>query len=105
MPDISIRPYQRRDRDQVTSLVNRHLAAILPGLSVSANALLAQFEREPEEYVVDPWVVDRRVLVRRVTAQRVRRGPAGPLRQRRDSRRRPPWRRGDPGPARRGRVR
>lgn len=63
MPDISIRPFQRRDRDQVTSLANRHLAAILPGLSVSANALLAQFEREPEEYVVDPWVVERHVLV------------------------------------------
>ena len=59
MPDISIRPFQRRDRDQVTALANAHLAAVLPGLIVSANALLAQFEREPDEYVVDPWVAER----------------------------------------------
>ena len=63
MPTALIREFQRRDRDQLTALANAHLAAILPGLSISVNALLSQLEREPNEYVVDPWVVQRVTLV------------------------------------------
>ncbi len=36
---------------------------MLPGVSVSPNAVLGQLEREPGEYVVDPWVVERSTLV------------------------------------------
>jgi GNAT superfamily N-acetyltransferase len=63
MPPIEIRPFRRSDRDQVTALVNAHIEAVLPGVSVSANAVLSQLEREPGEYVVDPWVVARETLV------------------------------------------
>jgi len=63
MPAALIREFQRRDRDQLTALANAHLAAILPGLSISVNALLSQLEREPSEYVVDPWVIQRVTLV------------------------------------------
>ena len=63
MPDALIREFQRRDRDQATMLANAHLAAILPGLSISVNTLLSQLEREPDEYVVDPWVIQRVTLV------------------------------------------
>jgi hypothetical protein len=59
----TIRPFTRADRDQLTALVNAHIAAVVPGASVSVNALLSQLEREPAEVIVDPWVVERRTLV------------------------------------------
>ena len=59
MPPIEIRPFRRSDRDQVTALVNAHIEAVLPGVSVSANAVLSRLEREPGEYLVDPGVVAR----------------------------------------------
>jgi len=58
-----IRPFQRSDRDQLTGLVNAHIAAVVPGVSVSVNALMSQLEREPGEAIVDPWVVERQTLV------------------------------------------
>ncbi|HVM35228.1 MAG TPA: GNAT family N-acetyltransferase [Actinomycetota bacterium] len=60
---IEIRPFKRTDRDHVTALVNAHIGAVVPGLSVSVNAVMSQMERDPAEVVVDPWVVERRSLV------------------------------------------
>ncbi|HEY2373026.1 MAG TPA: GNAT family N-acetyltransferase [Gaiellaceae bacterium] len=59
----SIRPFRRSDREQLTALVNAHVAAVIPGVTVSVNALLNQLEREPGEAIVDPWVIERRTLV------------------------------------------
>jgi len=59
----SIRPFRRSDREQLTALVNAHVAAVIPGVTVSVNALLNQLEREPDEAIVDHWVVERRTLV------------------------------------------
>jgi GNAT superfamily N-acetyltransferase len=36
---------------------------VVPGASVSVNALLSQLEREPGEFIVDPWVRERVTLV------------------------------------------
>jgi ribosomal protein S18 acetylase RimI-like enzyme len=58
-----IRPFGRADRDQLTGLVNAHVAAVVPGGSISVNRLMSQLEREPEEGIVDPWVVERMTLV------------------------------------------
>jgi GNAT superfamily N-acetyltransferase len=58
-----IRTFMRPDRDQLTELVNVHIAAVVPGWALPVSALLAQFEREPSQYVVDPWVIDRTTLV------------------------------------------
>jgi len=58
-----IRPVRRSDRDQLTWLVNAHVQAVVPGISVSVNTVLSQLEREPGEFIVDPWVVDRATLV------------------------------------------
>jgi len=58
-----IRPFSRSDREQLTALVNAHVAAVIPGVIVSVNALLNQLEREPDETIVDPWVIERRTLV------------------------------------------
>ena len=58
-----IRPFRRSDRDQVTALVNAHAQAVVPGVSVSVNAVLSHLEREPGEFLVDPWVRERVTLV------------------------------------------
>lgn len=63
MSPILVRPFRRSDREQVTGLVNAHVSAVVPGMSVSVNTVLSQLEREPGEPVVDPWVVDRVTLV------------------------------------------
>lgn len=58
-----IRPFRRSDREQLIALVNAHIAAVVPGVSVSVNALMSQLEREPAEAIVDPWVVERETFV------------------------------------------
>ena len=63
MPDIEIRAFRRDDREQLSALVNAHVAAVIPGISVSVNAVMGQLERESGESIVDPWVVERRTLV------------------------------------------
>ena len=63
MQSIEIRPFRRRDRDQLTALVNLHVQAVVPAIGVSVNALMSQLEREPDEALVDPWVVERKTLV------------------------------------------
>jgi GNAT superfamily N-acetyltransferase len=60
---IEVRPFQRSDRDQLTALVNTHVAAVIPGITVSVNAVMSQLEREPNEAILDPGVVERRTLV------------------------------------------
>ena len=60
---LRARLFRRDDRDQLTDLVNAHLSAAIPGARVSVNAVLTSLERQPEEYVVDPWVVERTTIV------------------------------------------
>jgi GNAT superfamily N-acetyltransferase len=61
MPEI--RPFARHDRDQLTDLVNAHIKAIIPGCSVPVSALLSPMDRDPGEYIVDPWVIERETWV------------------------------------------
>jgi GNAT superfamily N-acetyltransferase len=63
MSSIEVRPFNRADREQLTALVNAHVAAVVPGASVSVNGVLSQLEREPGEFIVDPWVGERVTLV------------------------------------------
>ncbi|MGH9155328.1 MAG: GNAT family N-acetyltransferase [Acidimicrobiales bacterium] len=58
-----VRPFARSDRDQLVSLANHHIATVLPGGSIPASALLSAMERDPGEYIIDPWVVDRHTIV------------------------------------------
>src|ERR1700737_394905 len=60
---IEVRPFRRGDREQLTRLVNAHAAAVIHGMSVSVNTVMSQLEREPGEFIVDPWVVERATLV------------------------------------------
>ena len=63
MPQIVVRPFHRRDREQLTSLVNAHAAAVVPGISISVAAMLSDLERQPDEFITDPWVSERVTLV------------------------------------------
>ena len=63
MASIQVRPFHRRDRDQLTVLVNAHAAAVVPGVGVSVGTMLSELERQPGEFVVDAWVSDRATLV------------------------------------------
>lgn len=58
-----IRPFARSDRDQLTDLVNAHVKAVVPGCSVPVATLLGHMERDPGEYIVDPWVIERETWV------------------------------------------
>ncbi|MFJ9909007.1 GNAT family N-acetyltransferase [Streptomyces sp. NPDC101152] len=58
-----VRPFRRDDRDQLTDLVNAHVAVVVPGLSVSVNTVLSHLERQPGEFITDPWVAERVTLV------------------------------------------
>lgn len=78
-----VRMFRRVDREQLTMLVNAHVQAVVPGVSVSVNVVLSQLEREPGEFVVDPWVAERVTLVaeqrqRVVAAAHVLRYGSGP---------------------------
>ncbi|MBF6089283.1 N-acetyltransferase [Nocardia cyriacigeorgica] len=63
MPAYLIRPFRRDDRDQLTRLANTHIAAVVPGVSISVNTMLSSLERRPEEVILDPWVIERVTLV------------------------------------------
>jgi GNAT superfamily N-acetyltransferase len=63
MSSIQVRPFRRSDRDQLTQLVNAHAEAVVPGLSASVNTVLGSLERQPGEFIEDPWVAERVTLV------------------------------------------
>jgi GNAT superfamily N-acetyltransferase len=63
MSDVQVRPFRRADRHQLTQLVNAHAGAVVPGMSVSVNTVLSSLERQPGEFIVDPWVSERVTLV------------------------------------------
>jgi GNAT superfamily N-acetyltransferase len=63
MSSVEVRPFRRSDRDQLTALVNAHVQAVVPGVSVSVNTVMSQLERDPHEFIVDPWVAERATLV------------------------------------------
>lgn len=63
MSSVEVRQFRRSDRDQLTQLVNAHAAAVVPGMSVSVSTVLSSLERQPGEFIEDPWVSERVTLV------------------------------------------
>jgi GNAT superfamily N-acetyltransferase len=63
MSSVEVRPFRRGDRQQLTALVNAHVQSVVPGMSVSVNTVMSQLERDPGEFIVDPWVAERATLV------------------------------------------
>ncbi len=63
MSSVQVRPFRRSDRDQLTTLVNAHASAVVPGMAVSVNTVLTSLERRPGEVIEDPWVSERATLI------------------------------------------
>jgi GNAT superfamily N-acetyltransferase len=63
VPSAQIRQFRRADRDQLTQLVNAHAEAVVPGMSASVAAVLSSLERQPGQFIEDPWVCERKTLV------------------------------------------
>ena len=63
MSAIEVRPFRRNDRDQLTKLVNAHAQAVVPGMGASVSTVLSSLERQPGEFIEDPWVSERVTLV------------------------------------------
>ena len=70
MSAIEVRPFRRSDRDQLTQLVNAHAAAVIPGMGASVSAVLSALERQPGEFIEDPWVSERVTLVAEQASRR-----------------------------------
>jgi hypothetical protein len=49
--------------EQLAALLSAHAAAALPGAAVSVAAVAARLERDPGDFVLDPWVAGRETLV------------------------------------------
>jgi GNAT superfamily N-acetyltransferase len=47
---------------QLQALVNTHLSALVPGWALPETYIASQLQRDPGEYVVDPWVTARVTL-------------------------------------------
>jgi len=60
---IEVRPFERRDRDQLARLVNAHVAAATPGGSIPVSTLLSDLERPLGEELIGPWVTELATLV------------------------------------------
>ena len=63
MPTAGVRPFRRSDRDQLTQLINAHAEAVVPGMGASVSTVLGALERQPGEFITDPWVAERLTLV------------------------------------------
>lgn len=55
---MEVRPFARRDREQLSRLVNAHIAAAIPGGSIPTATLLNLLEHPIGEPVIGPWVTE-----------------------------------------------
>ena len=59
---IEVVPYAREHLRQLQELVNGHLGAAVPGWALPAPFIEQRLERDPRQYVIDPWVTGRTTL-------------------------------------------
>jgi GNAT superfamily N-acetyltransferase len=57
-----IEQFQPAHLPQVQALVNAHMGALVPGWALPERYIASRLERDPGEYVVDPWVTARMTL-------------------------------------------
>ena len=60
---VEVRPFARRDREQLARLVNAHVAVVLPGGYVPPATLLNDLEHPLGEFIIGPWVTDMATFV------------------------------------------
>ena len=54
--------FQPTHLPQLQTLVNAHLSTLVPGWGLSEAFIASRLQRNPGEYIVDPWVTDRLTL-------------------------------------------
>jgi GNAT superfamily N-acetyltransferase len=59
---MHIEPYQPAHLSQLTALVNAHFGVVIPGWSLPSDYIEKHLDRNPGEYVIDPWVIERKTL-------------------------------------------
>lgn len=59
---IEVVPYQPDHLSHVCSLVNTHVSAVVPGWALPAEVIVQGMQRNPGEYIIDPWVAERKTL-------------------------------------------
>jgi GNAT superfamily N-acetyltransferase len=57
-----VESYRPEHLPQLRALINCHLNAAVPGWSLPEAFIASRLQREPEQYVVDPWVIQRATL-------------------------------------------
>jgi GNAT superfamily N-acetyltransferase len=55
----TIEPFQQEHLDQVQTLINAHLSTLMPGWALPQSYIADRLQRNPGEFVVDPWVRER----------------------------------------------
>jgi GNAT superfamily N-acetyltransferase len=56
-------PFERSHLEQLAPLVNAHISSVIPSWAIPGDYLAGRLERDPGEYVVDPWIAERTTLV------------------------------------------
>lgn len=57
-----IEPFQPDHLPQVQALINTHMGTLVPGWALPEGYIASRLQRDPGEYVVDPWVAARVTL-------------------------------------------
>jgi GNAT superfamily N-acetyltransferase len=59
---LYIEQFQLAHLPQVQALANAHMGALVPGWALPETFIASRLQRDPGEYVVDPWVIARTTL-------------------------------------------
>jgi hypothetical protein len=59
---MRVRPLERAHLRQLLELVNVHLAAVVPGWTITYSCLAETLAQDHTECVTDPWVEERATL-------------------------------------------
>ena len=60
---VRIETYNECHLEQLQSLMNSHLDVLVPGWALPLEYISSRLERNPAEYVTDPWVVERSTIM------------------------------------------
>ncbi len=55
--------FQSFHLDQLQYLINSHLGSLIPGWALPSEYIASCLERNPNEFVTDPWVCERKTLI------------------------------------------
>jgi GNAT superfamily N-acetyltransferase len=59
---MRVRRFEKANLPQLAELVDVHLAAVVPGWTITGEFLAETMQRDHTEYITDPWVAERATL-------------------------------------------